>query len=249
MMRSHLANYSSRPWMFVLAASIACLLVSGIASAELTNYKTKVTFNAPIEVPGSTPQVLPAGSYVFKVVDSKVNPNVVQISNTEESRVYTTILAIPTYREKETANTVMTFEERAEGQPPALRAWFYPHEKQGQEFLYPQDRAAQSARSSGTPDSGSGSSTNPEGPAAAAVPDSDPPASNLIAQAVTPNSPAVQPQQNAASSQTPTNAEPPAQTQTAASTLPQTGSLLPLLVLCGSVCLIASWSLRKLRGR
>jgi hypothetical protein len=53
-----------------------------------------VSFTAPNEVPGSNPQVLPVGNYVFKVVDSKVNRNIVQVSNKEETHVYTTILAI-----------------------------------------------------------------------------------------------------------------------------------------------------------
>jgi hypothetical protein len=53
-----------------------------------------VSFIAPIEAPGSNPQVLPAGSCVFKVVDSKVNRNIVQVSRKKETRVHTTILAI-----------------------------------------------------------------------------------------------------------------------------------------------------------
>jgi len=122
------------------------------AFAQLnTEHKTIVSFTAPVEVPGSDPQVLPAGSYMFKVVESKSNRNIVQVSNKEETHVYTTILAIPTHREEDTDKTVMTFEERAAGEPQALRAWFYPHERSGQEFVYSKDRATQLAKSSNSP--------------------------------------------------------------------------------------------------
>ncbi|MGO8793163.1 MAG: hypothetical protein ACLQVL_38125 [Terriglobia bacterium] len=40
--------------------------------------------------------------------------------------MYTTILAIPDYCMRATGKTVMTFKERAEGQPEAIRSWFYP---------------------------------------------------------------------------------------------------------------------------
>jgi hypothetical protein len=40
--------------------------------------------------------------------------------------MYTTILAIANYRLKATDKTVLTFGERAAGQPEAIKAWFYP---------------------------------------------------------------------------------------------------------------------------
>ena len=45
--------------------------------------------------------------------------------------MYTTILAIPNYRLQATDKTVMTFKERAAGQPEALKAWFYPGRQLG----------------------------------------------------------------------------------------------------------------------
>ena len=71
-------------------------------------------------------QTLPAGTYVFKIADSLADRHIVQIFNEDETHVFTTILAIPNYRLKSTDKTVMTFRERAEGQPEAIRAWFYP---------------------------------------------------------------------------------------------------------------------------
>jgi hypothetical protein len=60
--------------------------------------------------------------------------------------VYTTILAIPNYRMKATDKTVMTFGERAAGEPQAIRAWFYPGRQWGEEFVYPKYRAVELAK-------------------------------------------------------------------------------------------------------
>jgi LPXTG-motif cell wall-anchored protein len=91
-------------------------------------------------------QTLPAGTYVFKLLDSPADRHIVQIFNQAEDHVYTTILAIPNYRLKATDKTVMTFRERAEGQPEAIRAWFYPGHEWGEEFVYPKSRALELAK-------------------------------------------------------------------------------------------------------
>jgi hypothetical protein len=40
----------------------------------------------------------------------------------------------------------MTFKERAEGQPEAIRTWFYPGREWGDEFVYPKSRAVELAK-------------------------------------------------------------------------------------------------------
>ena len=40
----------------------------------------------------------------------------------------------------------MTFKERGEGQPEAIKAWFYPGYAWGQEFVYPKKRAIELAK-------------------------------------------------------------------------------------------------------
>ena len=91
-------------------------------------------------------QTLPAGTYVFKLLDSASDRHIVQIFNQAEDHVYTTILAIPNYRLKATGKTVMTFRERGEGQPEAIHAWFYPGHEWGEEFVYPKTRALELAK-------------------------------------------------------------------------------------------------------
>jgi hypothetical protein len=94
---------------------------------------------------------LPAGTYVFKILDSQSDRHIVQIFSKDELTVYATILAIPNYRLKATDKTVMTFRERPAGQPEALRAWFYPGRNWGEEFVYPKAKAMELAKSTNTP--------------------------------------------------------------------------------------------------
>ncbi len=90
--------------------------------------------------------MLPAGTYVFKIVDSKSDRHIVQIFSADEKTVYATILAIPNYRLKVTGKTVITFRERPAGEPQALRAWFYPGRNWGEEFVYPKKKAIEIAK-------------------------------------------------------------------------------------------------------
>jgi hypothetical protein len=68
-----------------------------------------VKFSQTIEIPGVGQKFLPAGTYVFKLVDSLSNRDIVQIFNEDETHVFATILTIANYRLKATDETVMTF--------------------------------------------------------------------------------------------------------------------------------------------
>jgi hypothetical protein len=124
------------------------------AQADEWNRKTTMTFSGPVEIPGVHLKgwgVLPAGTYVFKILDSQSDRHIVQIFNQDETQCYATILAIPNYRLKVTDKTVVTFRERPAGEPEALRAWFYPGRNWGEEFVYPKARAVELAKTTKTP--------------------------------------------------------------------------------------------------
>jgi hypothetical protein len=113
-----------------------------------------MTFSGPVEIPGvhlTGYGVLPAGTYVFKLLDSQSDRHIVQIFSQDEKTVYATILAIPNYRLKATSKTVITFSERPAGEPEALRAWFYPGKNWGDEFVYPKARAMEIAKTANLP--------------------------------------------------------------------------------------------------
>jgi hypothetical protein len=138
----------------VFGLALACVLLAPNVRADEWNRKTVITFSAPVEIPGVHLVgwgVLPAGTYVFKIMDSQSDRHIVQIFSKDELTVYATILAIPNFRLRATDKTVMTFRERPVGQPEALRAWFYPGRNWGEEFVYPKAKAIEIAKATNTP--------------------------------------------------------------------------------------------------
>lgn len=130
--------------VFLVSLVLSLLVVACLNSAtpDQWNKKTVLTFSQPFEIPG---KVLPAGTYVFKLADSIAYRHIVQIWNQDETQLLTTVLAIPNYRLQPTHESVIKFNEREGNTPEALRAWFYPGDSFGQEFVYPEKRAMQLA--------------------------------------------------------------------------------------------------------
>ena len=145
--------------LFEVAKTLFCVAALGTmflpgARADDWNRKTVMTFSGPVEIPGVHLKgwgVLPAGTYVFKILDSSSDRHIVQIFNKDETMIYATILAIPNYRLRATDKTVVTFRERPAGQPEALRAWFYPGRNWGEEFVYPKAQAIELAKATKLP--------------------------------------------------------------------------------------------------
>ena len=135
----------------VLCLAMICAFAVPTATANDWDRKTVITFSGPVEVPGVGAQILPAGTYVFKILDSQSDRHIVQIFDKDETKVFTTILAIPNYRLHATDKTVITFRERPAGQPEALRAWFYPGRTWGEEFVYAKSRAIELAKETNEP--------------------------------------------------------------------------------------------------
>ena len=217
---------------FALILLVLGVALPGPARADQQNKRTILTFSHPVEVPGKI--VLPAGKYVFKLLDSTGNRNIVQIFNEDQTKLITTILAIPNYRLEPTGETVIEFHERPGTQPQALRAWFYPGEKFGQEFAYPKARAVQLAEASNeiVPAEMVETEPAPEGlksvPLVAVTPTHE---EEPIAQAI----------------QT-TPVEEKAETATAEE-LPRTASLVPLAGLCGLIALGLGFGLKVLLAK
>jgi hypothetical protein len=101
--------------------------------ADESDKKTIVTANEPIQVPG---KVLPAGTYVFKLLGSN-DRTLVAIYDADEKHLITTVQGIPDIRTETPDKPILQIEERPSGQPEALKAWFYPGDNFGVEFVYP----------------------------------------------------------------------------------------------------------------
>ena len=123
---------------FAAAVCLGALTFAPNAMADQWNKRTIITVGEPIQVPG---KVLQPGKYVMKLMESPSNRHIVQIFNEDESKLQTTILAIPNYRLQPTGKTEFGWWETPAGQPRAMRAWFYPGDNFGQEFAYPKSEA------------------------------------------------------------------------------------------------------------
>jgi|SRR5437016_3721538 len=118
---------------FVVAVVTLFVLASRPARADQFDQLMIITFSGPVQIPG---EVLPAGTYQFKLADPSGDRNVVEILSGDGSKVYATLLTIPEERSTPTGEPVVTLEERAAGSPEAIRAVFYPGETTGMEFQY-----------------------------------------------------------------------------------------------------------------
>ena len=242
-----------------VTTTVFCLALSGAvfsptAKADAWNRKTVMTFSGPVEIPGVHLKgwgVLPAGTYVFKVLDSQSDRHIVQIFNKDETQCIATILAIPNYRLRATGKTVVTFRERPAGEPEALRAWFYPGRNWGEEFVYPKARAVELAKTTNTPVL----FTAAEIPVEVAEPikTADHPVVLQLKQAPVMAMKPTGEQVELAAAVTPPPASEltpdTAPTQTAAATLPKTASWLPLIVLFGLLALGGAWGLGLVQKR
>jgi hypothetical protein len=134
---------------FLTTATLALSLMGSVLvpalKADEWNKSTKITIDQSIDVQGT---VLPAGSYVIKLLDSPSDRHTLLIFNAAENHLITTVLAIPAYRLVPTGDSRFKFYEVAPGQPPALHTWFYPGDNSGFEFrAVPENVAANSTQS------------------------------------------------------------------------------------------------------
>jgi hypothetical protein len=192
------------------------------ARADEWDKKTTLTFNEPVQVPGTT---LPAGTYVFKLADSQSDRTIVQIFNADGTKLITTILAIPDYRTKTPSKTIISFNERPSGQPEALRAWFYPGDNFGVEFVYPKQRATELAQANQQPvlSTREEVTDTPSMKSATVEPVAPPPV------------------------QVADNSQPPSVvTEVEAEELPRTAGSMPSIALGGVLLLAAAFGLRRL---
>ena len=127
---------------FVIAFVLSAVLFAEVAAhADEADQSTKLTFSAPIAIPG---RVLPAGTYLFKLVN-RDNLDMVQVFNAGGTRLYATLQTVSAERMEPTGDTVITLAQQSNG-AEALVKWFYPGNTIGHEFVYPKQEEQQLAQ-------------------------------------------------------------------------------------------------------
>jgi len=221
----------------LLAATFTISSNARAASSTEWTKRTFITIDQPMEVPGGT--VLQPGRYLMRLLDSPSERHVVQFMNDKETHVFATVHAINNYRLTPTGKTVISFYEMPAGQPEAIRAWFYPGDNFGQEFVYKKhrgDELAQTTKQTIQTEEENEVAEVPAEPAPAPVADvvaapSPEPAPVVIAQNEPPAPPA------------------PVEQEPAPQTLPQTASDIPLLALMGLLSVGAAFGVRSFATR
>jgi hypothetical protein len=131
-----------------VCAVAGLILIAAQTAAQPADKRTFFTFSAPVELPGVA---LPPGKYLFRVVDPEDGGNVVQVLSDDGTKVYSTCFSIPAYRLESPDQPEVRFIETPPGVPPAIKAWWYPGDSIGREFIYPRTQALRLARTASEP--------------------------------------------------------------------------------------------------
>jgi hypothetical protein len=226
------------------AAVLFAALPQRAVSSDQWFKTTIIDFSSPVRVPGKT---LPAGKYTFKLVQSPAMQLQVQIFNERQSQILATVNTSPTFRQEPPDKTIIVFYEAPAGQPEPIKAWLYPGDQYGREFIYSKSERATILSAANTqPDTTTAvaQTVAPAAPVEVAAVEAAP-AQDVVAEAPAAEAPApavvaepapepvVEPVQ-----------ETPVEPAPEPTTMPSTGSDLPLVGLAGLLSLAGALAIR-----
>jgi hypothetical protein len=135
---------------FVLLASILALSGVGWPQSGLATKIGHLTFSYPVQVPGAT---LPAGAYTFSLMAGpSANRRIVRVtSRSDDDKVFATILTISDYRPETIKYSAIALGKKGCADATPIKAWFYPGERYGYRFIYPEEQAAEIASACNEP--------------------------------------------------------------------------------------------------
>jgi hypothetical protein len=126
-----------RKAIFPLLVAVAFFAVSlsPVAIADSWDKKTIVTFDQDVEIPG---QVLPAGTYVFKLFRSNSDRSMVQVWTAHERQLLATLITVGDSYPNNSGDPyfVLDMSGTDEGYPPAVVSWFFAGGNDGRDFIY-----------------------------------------------------------------------------------------------------------------
>ena len=137
---------SSKALRAILGLSLGVTLWASTAQAQPADKRTFFTFSAPIALPGAT---LPAGRYIFRIVDTTSSRKVIQVLSDDGKKPFVMANTIPDQRRDAPKDATVAFYETPRGTPAALKTWWYPGETTGYQFIYPRAQAKEIAHNTG----------------------------------------------------------------------------------------------------
>jgi hypothetical protein len=113
------------------------------AHADEANKLTNFTFSKAVQLPGVT---LQPGKYRFELADPQESRRVIKVSNEDGSKQIAMLQTIPVTLRDPAKDPIVLFGEAPAAEPDAVKAWVYPGESTGYEFVYPHDEAIRLAK-------------------------------------------------------------------------------------------------------
>jgi hypothetical protein len=126
--------------------AVAAVLLSGVytpARADENNKLTYFTFSKPVQLPGKT---LPAGKYRFELADPQESRRVIKVSDEDGTKQLAMLQTMQHTLRDPAKDAVVMFGEVPASEPLAVKAFVYPGETIGFEFIYPHDEAVKLAK-------------------------------------------------------------------------------------------------------
>ncbi len=121
------------PTLFGVAL-VGVMATSSIGAMPNAGKTTYFTFSKAVQLPGVA---LPAGTYVFEVLNPETSGNVVRVASRDRQRVYLTQVTIPVERSRSRdMEPRIVLGEASAGQLPPVTSWFPHGETIGRAFIY-----------------------------------------------------------------------------------------------------------------
>ena len=132
-----------RTFLGISAVAALLLTVGAPARADENNKLTYFTFSKPVQLPGKT---LPAGKYRFELADPQESRRVIKVSDEDGSKQLAMLQTMQHTLRDPAKDPVVMFGETPASEPLAVKAFVYPGETIGFEFIYPHDEALKLAK-------------------------------------------------------------------------------------------------------
>jgi hypothetical protein len=109
------------------------------------NKKSTLSVDRAVEFPGT---VLEPGVYIVRLKQGGEHRSLVEVLNSDETRVLASIVAVPDHRQREDDNSEFSYHDVKRAGPRPVRSWYFSGDLVGLEFVYPKARAKEIAKDS-----------------------------------------------------------------------------------------------------
>jgi hypothetical protein len=216
--------------------------------------KTTLTVGVLTQLPGTT---LAAGNYVFRQSGEQSGWDIVQVYNSDQSSLVTTLLAYPNPNLVANGQAFLVYPQSTDNQTQIMEAFFFDGDPMAQQLAYPQKTAdaigaANHVRVPTTGSSDAYPSSLPLAASSWSAPVNPGEAASAAAQTQSSPESATQPAQDPQPAPDPQAAKnanapsAPSATTAKSEPLPQTASPLPLIGLIGLLAVVGIVVLRRI---